>query len=85
MKRRVTKRRRSGRVVVALMLAGAALLVAVAVWRTWPVPPAEPRPEASHAEQPKPRAPSKSDSEDFSAAERQGLEDILKRHGAGKP
>ena len=84
MKRPVAKRRKPGRLVVTLILAGAAVLVAAAVWRSWPALFSEPRSEPQQVEQPKPGALPNSDSEDFSAAERQGLEDILKRHGAGK-
>jgi hypothetical protein len=84
MKRRVAKRRKPGRLVVTLILACAAVLLASAVWRNWPRLFSEPRSEPRQVEQPKPGDLPKSDSEDFSAAERQGLEDILKRHGAGK-
>jgi ABC-type sugar transport system substrate-binding protein len=84
MKRRVAKRRKRGRLVVTLILACAAVLVAAAVWRCWPTLFSEPRSEPRQVEQPKPGALPKSGGEDFSAAERQGLEDVLKRHGAGK-
>jgi hypothetical protein len=84
MTRRLAKRRKRGRLVVTLILACAAVLVAAAVWRGWPTLFSEPRSEPQHVEQPKPSDLPKSDSEDFSATERQGLEDILKRHGAGK-
>lgn len=84
MTRRVAKRRKRGRLVVTVILAGATVLVAVAVWRSWPTQFSEPRSEPRLVEPPKPSALPKSEAEDFSAAERQDLEDILKRHGTGK-
>lgn len=84
MTRRTAKRRRSRRTWAALILGAGAIVLAIYFWRTAEVVqdvPADVQ-RRSHV-QPPPEAPASHGAEEFSAGERQGLEDVLKRRGAG--
>jgi len=72
----VRRRRRARRLLVAVALAMLGLaIVGVLVWRTLRRAAEVPPPQSLTAPTPM--------DEDFSVAERRGLEDILKRKGAG--
>jgi hypothetical protein len=83
MARRRSKRRRHRNWLVFLALVASAALVGAYLWRA--VQPSQPPPTSSEVPSgvQQPSAPA-SVGEDFTAAERQGLEDALKRRGAGK-
>jgi hypothetical protein len=83
MARRTGKRRRRRTWLAFLALVISAALIGAYLWRALQpsqLPPA-PSEVPSRVQQPSPPARG---GEDFSAAERQGLEDALKRRGAGK-
>ncbi len=83
MARRRSKRRRRRNWLVFLALVAAAALVGAYVWSALrPAQPASAPTEIPSRVQ-QPRAPA-THGEDFTAAERQGLQDALRRHGAGK-
>ncbi len=84
MRRRASTRRGSARRWAALIFVTAGAILALYFWRAAQRVdhvPADAR-GRSHVQQP-PDRQSAGGAEDFSAAERQGLEDILKRRGAG--
>ncbi len=80
--RRRSRRRRS--LLILLGFAVAAAAIAGYVWRSAQPPPSASHPRhASPGGQP-PQASADEGGEDFSASERQGLADVLKRRSAGK-
>ena len=83
MVRRRSKRRRHRNWLVFLALVASAALVGAYLWSALQPshPPQVPEQAPSRVQQPS--APANG-AEDFTAAERQGLEDALKRRGAGK-
>jgi hypothetical protein len=83
MARRRSKRRRHRSWLVFLALLASAAFVGAYLWSALgpSQPPPAPTEMPSRVQQP--NAPAQG-GEDFTAAERQGLEDALKRHGAGK-
>ncbi len=83
MTRRTAKRVRRRRSQLALVLVAAAVIVGVCLWRVArPLHSVIPGAVAPGRVQ-QPGAPITHGGEDFSAAERQGLEDVLKRRAAG--
>ena len=85
MSRRHTARsRKRWQPIAGLILVVALALVAVCVWRGMQASPSRIVPEAYRAQSGQPLSPSPDTGEEFSEAERHGLEEILKRHGAGK-
>ena len=84
MARRTSKRRRRRNWLAVLVLTISAALIAAYLWRALqpqPHPPPAFREVPNQVQQPS--APNDS-GEDFTAAERQGLQDALKGRGAGK-
>jgi hypothetical protein len=78
----MTKRRRHHPVVPLVSIAALALL-ALLVWWLLQSRPLPERTEPQHVEQPRAKPDPALGDEDFTAAERQSLQEILKRHGGG--
>jgi hypothetical protein len=83
MPRRTSKRRRHRNWLAFLALVVSAALVGAYFWRALQPSQPPPAPEQAPSRVQQPGAPA-GGGEDFTAAERQGLEDALKRRGAGK-
>ena len=83
MAHRRSKRRRHRNWLVFLALVASAALVGAYLWRALQPSHLPPAPEQEPSRVQQPSAPA-SGGEDFTAAERQGLEDALKRRDAGK-
>jgi apolipoprotein N-acyltransferase len=82
MARRTSKRRRRRTWLAVLVLMISAALIAAYLWRALqPHPPPAFREVPSRVQQPSTPA---NGGEDFTAAERQGLQDALKGRGAGR-
>ena len=83
MTRRTSKRRRRRTWLAVLVLMISAALIAAYLWRA--LQPSQPPParEQAPSRVQQPSAPANG-GEDFTAAERQGLQDALKGGGAGK-
>lgn len=77
-------KRRQTHPVAALALVMALALLALLVWWTMQKAPLEPRTAPQRAEVPRPNPAPEVGGEDFSAAERQRLEDILKHRGSSR-
>ena len=84
MPRRATKRRRRRAALVILVLVIGGVVAGTYIWRTMQPPHAVPTGTASPSHVQPPNAAVAPSGEDFSAAERQGLEEVLKHRGAGK-
>lgn len=83
MTRRAARRVRRRRSQLALILAAAAVIVGVCLWRVARPWHSVISGAAAPSRVQQPGAPTTHGGEDFSAAERQGLEDVLKRRAAG--
>ncbi len=70
--------------LIAFGLAVATAAIAGYVWRSVQPPAATARPSQANARRALPQASGDVGGEDFSASERQGLEEVLKRRSAGK-
>ncbi len=83
--RKPHRRARRGRSrLIAFGLAVAAAAIAGYVWRSMQPPAVKARSPQANAGRALPRASGDAGAEDFSASERQGLEDVLKRRSMGK-
>jgi hypothetical protein len=83
MARRTSKRRRHRKWLVFLALVASAAFIAAYLWSALGPSQPLPAPTDTPSRVQQPGAPTNG-GEDFTAAERQGLEDALKRHGGGK-
>jgi hypothetical protein len=83
MARRRGKRRRHRNWLAFLALVISAALVGAYLWSVLQPSQSPPTPGQAPSRVQQPSAPANG-AEDFTAAERQGLKDALKRHGAGK-
>lgn len=79
------RRRKRWQPIAGIMSLFALALLAGLVWRALRTAPAPPLAEPRRAQQREPQIPSGDAGEEFSDVERQGLDEILKQHGAGKP
>lgn len=77
-------KRRQHRSVVPLVLLTALTGLALLVWWLIQSRPVAERTEPQRVEQPSPKGDAIPGGEDFTAAERQSLQEILKRHGGGE-